>query len=209
MIGLDSAPMTLMLLVVNVLVSAYGLFMDPKLISRLSFRPLLIQKGESYRFLTGAFVHAGLGHLAFNMITLYFFGPWMELRLGPIPFLLLYFGSLFAAHAYTYVKKKNDPTYAAVGASGAVSGVLLGFCLYEPFSLLYIMFAIPMPAILFAVLYIGGSIYMAKQAEAQGTRGGIAHEAHLGGALGGLLITVALDPGSVGTFIRQLTSVIG
>ncbi|GAB5518997.1 MAG: rhomboid family intramembrane serine protease [Rhodothermales bacterium] len=209
MISLDAAPITLMLLVVNVLVSIYGLFMDQSLIARLSFRPVLIQRGQAYRFITGAFVHAGIGHLAFNMITLYFFGPWMEVRVGSLPFLLLYFGSLLAAHAYTYVKKKDDPSYAAVGASGAVSGVLLGFCLYQPFAMLGIMFVIPMPAILFAVLYIGGSIYMAKQAEAQGAQGGIAHEAHLGGALGGILITIALDPSVIGAFFRQITSVIG
>ena len=86
-----------------------------------------------------------------------------------------------------------------MGASGAVSGVLFGFILFEPFEMLYIFAAIPIPAILFAVLYVGMSIYSAKQGG-----GAIAHEAHLGGALGGVVLTLIFYPAALGIFLQQL-----
>jgi membrane associated rhomboid family serine protease len=89
-----------------------------------------------------------------------------------------------------------------------VSGVVFAFVLYAPFAMLGIMFIIPMPAILFAVLYVVGSIYALRQGR-DGVAGGIAHEAHLGGAVGGVLLTILLDPRSVTVFLRQIESVIG
>ena len=203
---LAQAPVTLALLVVNVLVSLYALS-NPQVIDRLSFRPRRVLEGEWYRLISGGFVHAGIAHLAFNMITLYFFGPQLEAGVfGPLGFLLLYFGSELAAHALTLAAHHDNPHYAAVGASGAVSGVIFGFCLFRPFSMLYIFFAIPMPAIVFAVVYVVGSIWAMRQAgEGRGgMTGGIAHEAHLGGAIGGLLLTVLLEPRAIGIFLQQI-----
>jgi membrane associated rhomboid family serine protease len=208
---LGQAPATLALLVANVLVSLYALS-NPQVIDRLSFRPQRVQReGEWYRLISGGFVHAGFAHLVFNMITLYFFGPLLEAGfrgfegLGPVGFLVLYFGSELAAHALTMAVHGDDPHYASVGASGAVSGVLFGFCLFGPFTQLYVFFAIPMPAIVFAVLYVVGSIYAMRQASRRGAvGGGIAHEAHLGGAAGGLLLTILLEPGAIGVFLQQI-----
>lgn len=204
MIDLSSTPVTLLLLIINVLVSGYALFFDPSLIDRLAFKPREILKDRQYqRMITGGFVHVGIGHLAFNMITLFFFGPLLEQILGPVGFLLLYFGAELAAHALTLVIHRDSPNYAAVGASGAISGVVFAFCLFFPFELLYIFFAIPMPAIVFAVLYVAGSIYAMRQKD-EGMTGGIAHEAHLGGAIGGLLVTILLEPRSIGIFLEQV-----
>lgn len=204
--NLAQAPATLALIAANVLISLYALS-NPQVIDRLSFRPQrVLREGEWYRLISGGFVHAGIAHLAFNMITLYFFGPLLEAGVfGPVRFLVLYFGSELAAHAVTLVAHRDNPHYAAVGASGAVSGVLLGFCLFQPFAMLYIFFAIPMPAIVFAVLYIAGSVWlMRRQGGRAGAMGGIAHEAHLGGAIGGLLLTVLLEPRAIGVFLQQL-----
>lgn len=210
MADLSGTPVTLILLVLNVFVSGYAFFVDPDIISRFSFRPRrILDNKEYYRFITAGFLHGGLGHLAFNMLTLYFFGPLLEARLGAVMFLVLYFGSELAAHALTMYYHKNDPYYSAIGASGAISGVVFAFCLYRPFAMLYIFFAIPMPAIVFAVLYVAISIFAMKKSQAGEKMGRIAHEAHLGGAIGGVLLTVLLDPASIQIFIGQVQSFMG
>ncbi|MEX0748047.1 MAG: rhomboid family intramembrane serine protease, partial [Rhodothermales bacterium] len=120
-------------------------------------------------------------------------------------FLILYFGSELAAHGLSLFLHRDRADYAAVGASGAVSGVLFGFCLFEPFEKIYIFFIpIGIPAILFAVLYVLVSMYAMRHAQEGGMTGGIAHEAHLGGAVGGLLLTILLEPRSLELFLNQI-----
>ena len=208
--ALLQSPITLALLALNGAISGYAMLVDRTLLDELSFRPTRIrEKNEYYRFLTAGFVHAGGAHLAFNMITLFFFGPQLEGVLGPSEFLVLYFGSEMTAHGLTYLFHRNDPHYAAVGASGAISGVLFAFCLYAPLAMLGVMFIIPMPAILFAVLYVVVSIYAIGQ-DGRGMGAGIAHEAHLGGALGGVLLTILLDyPRPIVSFLREMEGLLG
>lgn len=199
-------PVTLILLILNVLVSGYGLYMDPSIVDRFAFKPRRILDGEYYRLISGGFVHVSMAHLVFNMFTLFFFGRVMEVILGPGAFLILYFGSELAAHALSLVLHRDNPSYAAVGASGAISGVLFSYCLFEPFEMILVFF-IPMPAIVFAVVYVVGSIYamrVSREPGGRGMTGGIAHEAHLGGALGGLLLTILLEPGSLNIFFGAL-----
>jgi len=193
-----------MLLLANVLVSGYALFQDQSLIDRLSFKPRrILDQREYYRLITGGFVHAGLGHLLFNMITLYFFGPYLEITLGSGRFFLVYFGSELSAHGLTLWLQRNNPNYSAVGASGAISGIVFAFCLFNPFSQIGLFFAIWIPAWAFALGFVAVSI-IAMQKQKAGTVGGLAHEAHLGGALGGLLITIALAPYSLQIFLGQI-----
>lgn len=204
---LQQAPVTLLLIVANVVVSGYALTADPSLIERLSLRPQrILRDGEWYRLITGGFVHAGLAHLLFNMITFYFFGRFIEVLLGPVALLVIYFGSELGAHALSLVMHRDNPNYAAVGASGAVSGIVFGFCLFRPLENLYLFFALPIPAILFAVGYVALSVYAMRQSGGQrgGMTGGIAHEAHLGGALAGLALTILLEPRAVGIFLSQI-----
>jgi membrane associated rhomboid family serine protease len=204
MLDFSTTPVTLILLILNVMVSLYAMYMDPSLLDRFAFKPVaVLRQNQWYRMITGGFLHVGIGHLAFNMITLFFFGPLLETILGSVNFVILYFGAELAAHAVTLAIHHSSETYAAVGASGAVSGVVFAFCLFFPFEMLYIFFALPMPALLFAVLYVAGSIYAMKQRDA-GMTGGIAHEAHLGGALGGVLLTILLEPRSIMIFLEQI-----
>lgn len=204
-VDFHAAPITLLLLIINALVSGYALLSEPSLIERLGFSPRRIrERGEYYRFITAGFVHVGFGHLAVNMITLYFFGPVLEPVLGAIGFLILYFGAELAAHGVAFWHQRDNAQYMAVGASGAISGVVFAYCLFDPFGTLYIFFALPMPIWLFAIVYVVGSIYAMQQAKSQGRMGGIAHEAHLGGALGGVLLTIALEPWVVGRLVEQL-----
>ncbi len=194
MLSLMETPLTLSLLVLNVLVSVYVLFIAPEAMQRLSLHPeRVLRKGEWYRLLTSGFVHVSLAHLAFNMITLYFFGPVMERLMGSIRFGLLYVGSEMIAHVYSLWRHRNETGYSAVGASGAISGVVFSFILFFPFEKIYIFFIpVGIPALVFAFFYVAASMYGMRQEKMAG--GGIAHDAHLAGALGGWLLTFLLEP---------------
>ncbi len=207
MINFADAPITFFLIIANALISGYAFFGDPTLIDRWAFRPVAVLRDKQYyRLITGGFLHGSLGHLAFNMITLYFFGPWIEHLLGPLGYLVVYFGSELAAHALTLYFHKADPMYSAIGASGAISGVLFSFCLFQPFQKIFFIFIpIGIPAFLFAILYVVFSVYAMKSKGASGPGGGakIAHEAHLGGAIGGLLLTILLEPRAISIFLSN------
>jgi membrane associated rhomboid family serine protease len=201
---LSAAPITLMILLVNFLIGLYTFRMDPSLITRMSLRPVRVQKnGEYYRLLTGGFVHAGWAHLAFNLITLYFFGPVLEWSLGTIGYVILYFGSGLLANGFAYFIHRKEENYSAVGASGAIAGVVCAFALFNPAASIYLFAVVPMPAWLFAVAFIGFSIY-AMRRTFDGQMGRIAHDAHLGGAVGGILLTILLRPDVVRTFFQHL-----
>lgn len=191
------APATFLLLLLNVFIGLYTQFFDGSMIDKWAFKPYLVKHEKEYgRYLSAGFVHVGLAHLIFNMVTLYFFGPFVEGLLGSVKFLAIYLGAELAANALTYWRYKDNPQYSAVGASGAISGILFAFILFRPFELIYIFFALPIPALLFAVLYVAFSIYAAKQGG-----GRVAHEAHLGGAIGGGVLTLILYPEAIGTFL--------
>jgi len=186
------------------MVSGYALFYDQQLINKLAFRPKRVLKDrEYYRLVTGGFVHGSMGHLAFNMITLFFFGPVLEVRLGSLFFLIVFFGAELAAHGLTLWIHKDSPSYSAVGASGAISGIVFSFCLFHPFHKIYLFFAIGIPAWLFAAGFVFFSV-VAMRKKSGAARGGIAHEAHLGGALGGLILTMLLEPSSITIFLGQI-----
>ncbi|HSR43141.1 MAG TPA: rhomboid family intramembrane serine protease [Longimicrobiales bacterium] len=123
---------------------------------------------------TYMFLHAGLGHILFNMIGLFFFGPRLEAWLGGKDFLKLYFLSGVGGAAFSFL---FQPEYPVVGASAAVYGVLLAFALIWPQERIYIWAILPVPAWLLAALLVGGSLY----AGLTGAQAGVAHFAHLGG----------------------------
>jgi membrane associated rhomboid family serine protease len=176
------------IIIANVLFSYKG-FNDYSFFRKYEFHIGSIQNGERYRMLSSAFLHADMMHLAFNMITFYFFAPWVIAMLGNWLFLLIYFGSLFLGNFLTLALHKNDYNYRAVGASGAVTGIIYSAILFNPDANLYLFFAIPIPAYLFGIGYLLYSIYGMK---AQNDN--IGHTAHFGGAIGGYLLTLILVP---------------
>ena len=179
-----------------------------QVVRRFAISPwAVIHQGRWYQMLTSGFLHAGLAHLVFNMLTLYFFGPAMEMLLGGRRFLVLYFGSLLAGSLATLLIHRRDPAYRAVGASGAITGVLFGFVLFRPTAPIY-MFFIPIgiPAVLFAAVYMVVSIWGLRGGRGgsrRGVRGGIGHAAHLGGAIGGIVLTVLMRPDVVRIFLSH------
>lgn len=176
------------IIVANVLFSYKG-FNDYGFFRKYEFHIGSIQSGERYRMLSSAFLHADIVHLAFNMITFYFFAPWVIAMLGIWMFLFIYFGSLLLGNILTLVLQKDNYNYRAVGASGAVTGVIYSAILFNPDANLYLFFALPIPAYLFGIGYLLYSIYGMKA-----KNDNIGHTAHFGGAIGGYFITLLLAP---------------
>lgn len=188
----------LIIFAVTIATSLLGMYRMPRIIDRCLFRPYYFLRRRQYDtiYLSGI-VHADLGHLLFNMVTFYFFVFPMERFVGTSRFLILYFVGLVASHSCTYFKHKNNAEYASLGASGAISAVLLAYIVYFPMTKLIIFpLPIPIPAWLFAVGYVGYSYWASMQ-----SRGRINHDAHLCGALTGLAFVGITDFGAFGRFL--------
>ena len=197
--GLNIAHATMIFLVANVLISVAG-FANERIVQwGLLNVHAILKENEWHRTLTSGFLHADPMHLFLNMFTLFFFGQAMESVLGSQPFFIVYIGSLIAGSLLALLMHAKEPHYSALGASGAVSGVMFSFCLFAPFHMIYVFGAIPVPAILYAVLFVLYSIY------GMGARNdNIGHDAHLGGAIGGIIITIFLRPDVPGRFLDQI-----
>ncbi len=171
-------------------------FNNPRLKQQLVLWPPAVRRGNEYwRLASYGLVHADGMHLFFNMFTLYMFGQFMEVyltsRIGPLGLPLLYLGGLVVSILPSYLKHQNDPSYYSLGASGAVSAVLFAFVLLRPGATIYLL-VIPVPALVFGVLYLAYSWYMDRQ-----SNDNINHSAHLWGAGFGLLFMTLLEPSLV------------
>ena len=191
---LSENPVTFYLVAANVLISLAALYAVPGMLQVGYLKPYrTVRESTWYELLTSGFLHANLGHLFVNMFTLYFFGPVMERVLGSYHFLALYLTGLIVAGIPSIIKFKNDPNYATLGASGAVGSVLFAFILLFPMESIYLMLIpIPIPAFIFAILYLLYSMYASKQA-----RGKVNHEAHIAGALWGIIYLFAFVPNTI------------
>jgi membrane associated rhomboid family serine protease len=160
----------------------------------------LFRRRRYYTLLTSGLIHADGAHLILNMLSFYFFAFTLEQFLGHLPFFLLYTLSLILSDITTVIKRRDDPDYFCVGASGAVTAVIFSFIIYEPTSSIYLMFIpIPIPAPIFGLIYIGYSYYSAKYRQTR-----INHAAHLWGAVSGLLLTLIFDAPAFRTFFEIL-----
>ncbi|MEX0272743.1 MAG: rhomboid family intramembrane serine protease [Flavobacteriaceae bacterium] len=180
---------TLAIMAANVIISMKG-FNDPSFFERYKFGIGAIRAGQRERMVTSGFLHVDMAHLFFNMFTLYFFADVVINWLGVPKFLIVYFVSLVAGSLLALYFHKDEYHYSAVGASGAVTGVLYAAILLQPGMNLFLMFIpIPIPAYLVGIGYLLYSIYGMK------TRlGNIGHTAHFGGAVGGYVCTLLFNP---------------
>lgn len=183
---------THIIIIITALVSV-GAFSNARVMGDLIFYPPAVsQNNQWYRFFTSGLIHADFMHLAFNMITLYFFGPEVEKAFeaffpdgGRWIYLGMYVSALFVSLFPTYLKHRNDYQYRGLGASGAVSAVLFAGLLIAPETGVYIFFIGPIPGFIFAPLYLILSVIMER-------KGGdnINHSAHIWGAVYGLAYTI-------------------
>lgn len=189
----------LIIFVLTIVVSLVALYGSPRLLQNSVFRPYWLRRRREYHtVITSGLVHADLMHLIFNMMTFYFFGFQLERYIGPIRFLVLYVAGLLISHAGTYWKQRNNPEYACLGASGAISALLFASIVFFPEQRLIILpIPIPIPAPLYAIGYLAYSYYAAKNPQ-----GRINHDAHLGGALTGLLFVALVQPSAYGNLLR-------
>lgn len=192
---------TLTLIIITCLLSFIA-FGNRVVMNRMIMWPPAMRRGQFDRFITYGFVHADGTHLLFNMITLYFFGRAIEAFYRPyfagMGFILFYLAALVVAMLPSYFKHKNDPNYLSLGASGAVSAVLFAYILFEPWNLIFVFF-IPMPAIVYALLYTAYTVYSARRGQDN-----INHSAHLWGAGFGVIATIAIEPRLVPRFMQEL-----
>ncbi|MCC5922292.1 MAG: rhomboid family intramembrane serine protease [Crocinitomicaceae bacterium] len=191
-------PITLLLIALTVLFSVL-VMNNPSLKYKFVFYPSRMKGGkENYRLITHAFLHGDYLHLFFNMFVLFHFGRIIEILLvqkngalaGSIQYILLYFLGIIAAAIWPFVRHQNNPAYMSLGASGAVASVLFAVILWLPDAPLYLLF-IPfeIKAWVFGLLYLGFEYY---QSTRQGQTG-IAHDAHFGGAIFGILYILWID----------------
>lgn len=174
----------LLILAANALIS-YKAFNDSSFFRKYEFHIGSIRSGEQYRMFSSAFLHVDLMHLVFNMFTLYMFAPYVIDSVGALYFAYLYFGSLIAGNLLTLFFHKDDYYYRAVGASGAVTGIIYSAILLEPNLYMYGF----IPGYIFGFVYLLFSIYGMKA-----KNDNIGHVAHFGGAIGGFGITLAKYP---------------
>jgi membrane associated rhomboid family serine protease len=179
-------------------------FNNEERMNDLSMRPYMVkEKKQWYRFITSGLVHVDYMHLFFNMLTLYFFGRFIEdaflqIFQSKLYYLGFYVLALILSDIPTYLKYRNDYSYSTVGASGAVSAVVFAFILFNPWAKI-LVFIIPMPAILYGILYLGYTAYMARRGDSR-----INHDAHLWGALVGILFPLIFEPRIGPYFVSQL-----
>lgn len=184
----DISSVILILIAINGLMTYQGL-KDMTFFNKYCFDIGAIKRGQQYRFVSSAFLHVDWMHFIFNMMTLYFFGDLVLFSVGLPYFLLIYFGSLVLGNLLSYKLYNNNPFYRAVGASGAIMGVLYASIMMYPDMTVGVFFILPMPSYLFAILYLLYSVYGLKKANDS-----IGHSAHIGGALAGLILVIAYYP---------------
>lgn len=201
-------------------ISSLLAFNRPEQLQKMLMNPYaVVQHREYLRLLTHGFIHADYVHLFFNMFIFYQFGEMVELvftneqvfkkvtgntvfwgeTTGMVLFVVLYFGAILAGALPSMLKHRNNPDYNSLGASGAVSAILIVFILMFPMAQLALFFVIPMPAFVAGILFFVYEGYMNKRG-----RTGIAHDAHLYGAAFGLVFMTIAVSGIWETFIRQL-----
>jgi len=183
-------PASLIILLLTSAVSLIALNGQPQWIEKGLFRPYyFLRRRQYYTLLTHGLLHSNFAHLLFNMITFYFFAFRLEHTVGSARFVLLYLLALCLSEARTYLQQSNNPRYATLGASGAVAAILFAEIVYYPYQSLYLLLIpIPIPAPLFAVGYVAYSVYLARRGD-----DGVNHNAHIDGAITGLLFVALTD----------------
>ncbi len=192
---------TIIIIIITAAISIYT-FSNEAVYNKLILWPRRMDSpGEYYRLITSGFIHADWTHLIFNMLTLFFFGRYVEVNYPSSElFAALYLIGIVAASLPSFIKNRKNSYYRSLGASGGVAAVLFAFVYMAPWQTIYVWF-IPIPGIIAGIAYLGYSAYMSR-------KGGdyINHDAHFWGAIFGLVFTLIIDPTHGQSFIEKLAS---
>jgi membrane associated rhomboid family serine protease len=193
------APVASIIFVLTLATSLWA-FNDENIYARFILNPYGVSRGHRvYTIITSGMIHKDWNHLFFNMLSYYFFAFQLESVLGHWQFGVLYVLSLILSDLPSIQKHKADIWYNSLGASGAISAVIFSYIMYDPLASLGILFIpIPIPAWIFGLLYLVYCHFASKHA-----RDNVNHDAHLFGALSGIIITIALNPHIVNNFINK------
>jgi membrane associated rhomboid family serine protease len=198
-------PTTYLLIAINVAISLiiFSVMGRPAGMRMAFFSPSEVAAGRGYPgMVLSHFSHADAGHLLFNMVTLYFFGPTVEYYLGTVNMLLIYVAGGVLSTVVVYFRHRAEPEYRALGASDSITAILFAAIVLVPESdVLFFFVPIPIPAPLFAVAYIVISTYFMRRGG-----GSLSHEAHLAGAFAGLVLAGLLSPLGFGPLLRRFQS---
>lgn len=194
---------TTWILIVTIAASFYA-WNQQNIYQKWVLNPYQIKHSKQYwRFITSGFVHLNYTHLFFNMFALYFFGQHVAYYFGAMGnqlLVVLYLSGIVISDIPTYLKYKDIPNYNSLGASGGVAAVLFSSIMFEPLNPIYIMFIpIGIPGFVLGTLYLIYSYYQGKRMSDN-----INHDAHLYGAIFGLVFTVLLRPGVIVSFVQQI-----
>ncbi len=197
--ALVHTPAASLLLVAILVISTLGLTRWPGVVERCLLRPHgLAQRGDWHTLVSCGFVHADLMHLLFNAFTFWAFGFGLERHLGTPRFVALYAAGLLCSSLATWWLHRRQPGYASLGASGAILAVLFAAILVSPGSSLFILpIPVPIPAPLFALGYLAFSVVGSRT-----QRGRVNHDAHIAGAVTGVLFIGAVEPALIGRALR-------
>jgi len=185
---------TIILIGITCIISLFALYGNEKIYETGMLRPYrTVRKNTWYEIITSGFLHGSFTHLLVNMFVLYFFGSVMEQVLGIHHFIGIYFSGLAASSIPSIVLHRNNPNYATIGASGAVEAVLFSYIFVFPTEkLILLLLPIPIPAWLFGIAFLAYSIYEGKKGSMK-----INHEAHIAGAIWGILYLLFFVPNSI------------
>ena len=193
----------LILILLNIYFSFKGLN-DIKFFKKFFFKINDVKNGEYYRLISSGFLHVDNQHLLFNMLTFYFFGDIVLNFLGILWFYILYLFCLFSGNIFCYLINYQNNNYSAVGASGAVTGILFSAILFYPeLQLALLFFPVPIPGYVFAIIYLAYTFYGIKK-----QNDGIGHSAHLGGAIGGISLSLFYEPNILMSSFKTLNVMI-
>ena len=200
--------MTIIIIIVTLLITVIAFYSDEAM-SKMMLNPYQVyHKKEWYRMITHGFLHADWTHLIINMIVLYSFGSNVEAWFGKlkmagyidsvaITYSLLYFGGIIISSMITLFRHRNNRWYNSVGASGAVSAIIFTSIFFNPLDRLYFFAVIPIPGIVFAVLYLVYSSYMSRR-----SKDNINHDAHLLGAVYGFTFPLLINFDLISHFLQ-------
>ncbi|HEY9257198.1 rhomboid family intramembrane serine protease [Chitinophaga sp.] len=196
---------SLVIIIITCLIS-YTALQNYEQLEKLSLQPYMVNRYKQYyRFITSGFVHADFQHLLFNMLTLWFFGRFIEdvftsLFHNKLVYILYYVLGIIVANIPSYIKNRNNSNYSSLGASGAISAIVFTAIIVNPWADIYLFFALKMPAVVYGILFLGISAYMSRKGG-----GNINHDAHLWGALFGIVFPLIFHPELGTDFIYMIT----